>query len=128
MFECETAVSHILHIAIRSDWDAAIVAGDYRVSTLGKTLAEVGFIHCSTAAQVQGVAERYYRGLADLVLLTIEIGRLSSPMRFDPVGHETYPHIYGPLNLDAVVAVTPLVMDSDGRVQISLISDDASPA
>ena len=121
-------LSIIFHITTRSDWDAAVVTGDYRVSTLGKTLAEVGFIHCSTSAQVQGVADRVYRGRANLVLLSIEIGRLSSPVRFDPVGNETYPHIYGPLNLDAVVQVTSLVADSDGRIQVPRVSGDAPPA
>jgi uncharacterized protein (DUF952 family) len=121
-------LSLIFHIATGSDWDAAVEAGDYRVSTLGKTIAEVGFIHCSTAVQIQGVADRYYRGLANLVLLTIEADRLSSPLRFDPAGSETYPHIYGPLNLDAVIQLTPLVIDADGRVRIPPSLGDASSA
>jgi uncharacterized protein (DUF952 family) len=105
----------IFHIARRADWDAALAAGDYRVSTLGRTLAEVGFIHASTAAQAQAVADRYYRGVSDLALLTIETERLTSPLRLDRVGAEEYPHIYGPLNLDAVVEVTPLAQDADSR-------------
>ena len=111
-------MNRIFHIATQQDWDAAIEAGDYRVSTLGRTLAEVGFIHCSTAAQVQAVADRYYRGLTDLLLLTIETARLSSRMQLDPVGRETYPHIYGPLNLDAVVEITPLVTGADGAIEV----------
>jgi uncharacterized protein (DUF952 family) len=46
-------MSRIFHIAMKQDWDAALAAGDYRVSTLGRTLAKVGFIHCSTASQVE---------------------------------------------------------------------------
>src|SRR5262245_4460865 len=108
----------IFHIARRSDWDAAVAAGDYRISTLGQTLAEVGFIHASTVAQVQKVADRYYRGLLDLVLLTIEMERISSPVQWDPVGDETYPHIYGPLNLDAVIRTTTLELAPDGNHEI----------
>ena len=116
----------IFHIAIRSDWDAATAAGDYRVSTFGMSLADVGFIHCSTAVQVQVVADRYYWGLENLVLLSIDTDRLSSPLRFDPVGSEKFPHIYGPLNSDAVVQVTPLQTDSDGRIKVPSISASAS--
>jgi glutathione S-transferase len=115
-------MNHIFHIATQQDWDAAIEAGDYRVSTLRRTLAEVGFIHCSTAAQVQTVADRYYRGLMDLLLLTVETARLSSRMQLDPVGQEMYPHIYGPLNLDAVVDVTPLVTAPDGAIKVPDLS------
>jgi uncharacterized protein (DUF952 family) len=109
-------MSHIFHIATITDWDAARAAGDYRVSTLGQTLADVGFIHCSTAAQVQKVADRFYCGVEHLVLLTIETERLSALVRFDPIGSDSYPHIYGPLNLDAVIDVTPLVTEGGRNV------------
>ena len=77
--------------------------GEYRVSTRGATLDEVGFIHAATQEQVDGVQARYYADAGDLVLLTIDTDRLISPWRFDPVGEQEFPHIYGPLNLDAVV-------------------------
>ncbi len=77
--------------------------GEYRVSTRGATLDEVGFIHAATQEQVDGVQARYYADAGDLVLLTIDTDRLTSPWRFDPVGEQEFPHIYGPLNLDAVV-------------------------
>ncbi len=77
--------------------------GEYRISTRGATLEEVGFIHAATAEQVDGVRSRYYADAGELVLLTIDTDLLSSPWRFDPVGEESFPHVYGPLNLDAVV-------------------------
>ena len=49
----------IFHLALVSDWDAARAAGEYTVSTRGATVAEVGFVHCSTAAQWRGVRERF---------------------------------------------------------------------
>jgi glutathione S-transferase len=118
----ETEVSRIFHIATRQDWEAAVADGDYRVSTLGKTLAEVGFIHCSTAIQAQNVADRYYRGLTDLLLLTIDTERLSARVRLDQVGKETYPHIYGPLNLDAVVEITALATGPFGAIEVPDLS------
>jgi uncharacterized protein (DUF952 family) len=119
-------MSHIFHIAKITDWDAARAAGDYRVSTLGQMLAEVGFIHCSTASQVQKVADRVYCGVEHLVLLTIETELLSASVRFDPVNNDSYPHIYGPLNLDAVIDVTPLVTEANGHVKAPDLSSDSS--
>jgi uncharacterized protein (DUF952 family) len=101
----------ILHLARAVDWAAALEAGDYRVSTLGRTLDEEGFLHASRADQWEAVRERYYSGIDDaLVLLVIDPSRLVSPLRVEavPGTDETFPHIYGPLNLDAVVEVRPL--------------------
>ena len=97
----------IHHLALAADWRDAQTAGEYRVSTIGRTVDDEGFIHASSAEQVAGTFERYYTGHPDVLLLTIETHRLTSPWRFDPVGDTTYPHIYGPLNLDAVTDVRP---------------------
>ena len=100
----------IYHIAFRSDWEAAQSAGEYRVSTRGRTLEQQGFIHAATAGQVAGVVEAFYAGATDLVLLEIDPDRLTAPLRYDPVpgAAEPFPHIYGPLNTDAVVRVSEL--------------------
>ena len=96
----------IFHLALVSDWDAAVAAGDYRVSSLGVTLEQEGFIHASRADQWEGVKERYYGGVTEpLVLLVIDPAKLTAPLVVEevPGSGETFPHIYGPLNLDAVV-------------------------
>jgi uncharacterized protein (DUF952 family) len=86
-----------------------VESGTYATSTVGRTLEEEGFIHTSRRDQVQGVFDRYYAGLReDLVLLTIDPTRLESELRIDPVGDDTYPHVYGPINRRAVVEVAPL--------------------
>lgn len=113
----------ILHIARRATWDDAVAAGGYRQSTVDRTLDEEGFIHASTAAQVQGVADRYYQDVPDeLVLLVIDPDRLTSELRWDesPTHGEAFPHVYGPLNPDAVVEVRPLERDEDGRLTIEV--------
>ncbi|MEJ3747775.1 DUF952 domain-containing protein [Actinomycetes bacterium KLBMP 9797] len=98
----------IFHIAELADWQAAQAAGDYRVSTRGRTLAEEGFIHASRRDQVRATAEAFYAGAGPLVLLTIDPARLTSPVRDEEVAPgAVFPHIYGPVNLDAVVAVEP---------------------
>ncbi|MEO3744578.1 DUF952 domain-containing protein [Plantactinospora sp. B5E13] len=105
----------IFHIAEAADWTAAQASGDYRVSTRGRTLAEEGFVHAARRDQVLGVAEAFYADAGPLLLLGIDPTRLSAPVRDDEVAPGVvFPHIYGPINLDAVVAVTPLVRGADG--------------
>lgn len=100
----------IFHLALASAWTAAEAAGAYTVSTLGLDLADVGFIHCAQADQVAGVHERFYSEVTEqLLLLTIDTDRLTSPWQLDDVPGEPspFPHVYGPLNLDAVVSAEP---------------------
>src|SRR5438067_1757420 len=106
----------IFHIARASDWQSAQRAGAYALSTRDKTLHDVGFIHCSYAHQVAGVANAIYRGEPDLVLLVIDPALVSAPLRPEPgtPGGESFPHIYGALNLDAVVEVRPYSPLRDG--------------
>jgi uncharacterized protein (DUF952 family) len=99
----------IFHIAERSRWEAAKLAGSYAQSTLGQTLEAVGFLHASRADQWEDVRARYYSDVRQpLVLLVIDTDKLTSPWREEPVGDDTYPHILGPLNPSAVVEVRPL--------------------
>lgn len=99
----------IFHIATADDWAEAQRTGAYTTSTYGQSLEAVGFIHCSRADQWRAVRERFYADVTEpLVLLEIESDRLASPWREDTVGDETFPHIYGPLDVSAVVAVHPL--------------------
>jgi uncharacterized protein (DUF952 family) len=90
----------ILHITTRDAWADAQAAG--RLTT--PSLQSEGFIHCSTAAQVRPTADRIFAGSGELLLLEIDPRRLTAPLRWEratDVG-EDFPHIYGPLNLDAV--------------------------
>jgi glutathione S-transferase len=106
----------IFHIAEVADWEAAQAAGDYRISTRGRTLAEEGFIHASREDQVLEVANAFYVDAGPLLLLTIDPDRLTSPVCDDEVAPGvTFPHIYGPIDLDAVVGVSPLERGPDAR-------------
>jgi uncharacterized protein (DUF952 family) len=99
----------IYHIATTSDWERATTDGEYTTSTKGRTLAQQGFIHCSQEHQVAGVANAIFTGDRDLVLLVIDPTRLKARLQYDdvPGEPEPYPHLYGPLNADAVVEVRP---------------------
>ncbi|HEX6914033.1 MAG TPA: DUF952 domain-containing protein [Chitinophagaceae bacterium] len=96
----------IYHITTAAAWRQSLVAGYYEAPSL---ITE-GFIHCSTESQVSGVLERYFSGKTKLLKLVIDTERLSSPLKFElaPSVNEEFPHIYGRLNHDAVVAVVPI--------------------
>ncbi|MDB9495630.1 DUF952 domain-containing protein [Spirulina major CS-329] len=98
----------IFHITPRTAWNAAQAQGDYRPPSL----ATEGFIHASTLEQAIATANRFFVGQEDLVLLRIERDRLHAELKWEAVpDHGTFPHLYGPLNLDAVTAVYPLTAD-----------------
>ncbi len=111
----------ILHIARREEWEAAHASGDYRADTL---MTE-GFIHCSTPAQVLGPANEMFRGQAGLLLLVIDPARLAAELVYEDC-YETgqaFPHIYGPLNLDAVVRAVPFPPNGDGRFSLPRLDE-----
>ena len=114
--EGDLPVTRLFHIAVRSDWDEARLAGLYRVSTLGKSLEDEGFIHMSYPHQVKLVADAAYHGREDLVLLEIDPSRLGSSIVVEAVrgGEMEFPHLYGPLEVDAVVAVHEMSPSPDG--------------
>jgi uncharacterized protein (DUF952 family) len=114
----------ICHITKRDAWEAAQAEGEFR----SPEFDEVGFIHCSTPEQVMLVANAFFRGQADLVMLMIDPAKLRSQLRWEPP-HSTgrlpgfmhgsvYPHVYGPINLDSVARVVPLVPSDSGTFRM----------
>lgn len=109
----------LFHIALREDWDRARRAGEYRVSTIGHSLDEVGFVHASFAQQVAATAARHYAGVdAPLVLLVVDRSRLGAAVRVEPApgSDEVYPHVYGPVPVAAVTEAVELRRDAAGRL------------
>lgn len=95
----------LFHITESTPWQTAQTEGTYRPTSL----ATEGFIHLSQKDQVAWVANQFYRDQSGLLLLEIEPDRLQADLRYDNVpDHGTFPHLYGPLNLDAVVQVWSL--------------------
>ena len=94
----------IYHITTREAWTKASETGSY----VTPSLKEEGFIHCSELSQVEDIRSRFYAGVQDLVLLTIDTEKLRSQLIFEwsPSVQGTFPHIYGPINPDAVVDLT----------------------
>ena len=100
----------IFHLTTSEEWAAAQQEDHYVVSTRGRTLAQEGYLHCAEEHQVEEVRSRWFAGVAGLVLLEIETDLLLAPWRTEQIdgADEPFPHIYGPLNLDAVVHVAAL--------------------
>jgi len=113
----------IFHIAERKAWELAQAAGQY----VAESLANEGFIHCSTRAQVLETANRYYRGRSGLLLLCIDPAKLSSELTYEPAAvpagsdaviaprTEWFPHVYGPLQIDAIIDSFELQPDATGE-------------
>ncbi len=105
----------IFHITEQAAWQAAQANHTYRAPSLETE----GFIHCSKKSQVIATANRFYRGESGLVLLQIECDRLTADLRYDEVlDHGTFPHLYGPLSLEAVVAVYSFDSDAAGTFSL----------
>jgi uncharacterized protein (DUF952 family) len=74
-----------------------------------------GFVHCTDGVEeVAATANRYYSNVADLLVLTIDVGRLTSPVRYEDPGR-IYPHVYGPIERGAILQVQPMRRASDSR-------------
>lgn len=103
----------IYHICKRSAWDAAEAAGSYEGS---EDDLRDGFIHFSTGAQVKESAAKHRAGQTGLVLVTVDSGKLEEGLRWEESrGGDLFPHLYGPLPLEAVVKVRDLVLGPDGK-------------
>jgi uncharacterized protein (DUF952 family) len=107
----------ILHITTRGDWDEAARVKSYTPCSLETD----GFIHCSTVAQTLETANRFYHGQEDLVVLCIDEQRVGAVIKYegpacegDTRASSQFPHIYGPLDVDAVTRVVELPCRADG--------------
>ena len=100
-------------------WAIATVAETATAKNIGtyrsNTLDSEGFIHCSTIAQVIGSANRFFKDQTDLVILKIDIDRVTPEIRYEGAdANNLFPHIYGELNIDAVIGSIDLESNPDG--------------
>jgi uncharacterized protein (DUF952 family) len=107
----------ILHATTQKAWSAAQKSGQFAADSL----AGEGFIHCSKADQILRVADLFFTGQHGLVLLAIDPGLLNPELRWEPgvdLATELFPHVYGPINLDAVVNVLAFEPGPDGKFHL----------
>jgi uncharacterized protein (DUF952 family) len=96
-------MSLIYHITTLGEWEESKKKGQH----IAASYETEGFIHCSTKDQVEGVLHRYFKGSSSLVELTIDPEKLTSKLVYEPAPstNELFPHVYGPINCDAIIAV-----------------------
>ncbi len=95
----------IYHIVQATDWAWQEAKTDYKADSL-KT---EGFIHLSEKEQIAGVLSRYYQHVPDLLLLHVDADKLDHELKYEmATNDERFPHLYGPLNKDAIVTIERL--------------------
>jgi uncharacterized protein (DUF952 family) len=118
-------MSRIYHITSQNALLSSRQIGEYRTPSLDS----VGFIHFSSSQQVVGTANNFYSGQHGLVLLVVDTSKLDKDLRWEPAVHphpqsdsesnsQLFPHLYGPLNLDAVTEVLDFEPDSNGMFSL----------
>ena len=108
-----TSADDRIYILIAADdLEIARRAGTYRAASL----AVEGFIHASLRNQLARVANKYYSTASDLRLMHIDPARVAAEIRWEPAAGSMYPHIYGPLNMDAVVKTTAVARGENGEL------------
>ncbi len=107
-------MSIIFHITRSQQWEQAKQVQSYR----GDTLDSEGFIHCSTLPQVLKSAKKFFVGQTGLLLLWIDSDKVQAEIKYEYAAGENYPHIYGPLNVDAVLKVVEFEPGTDGKFEL----------
>ncbi len=112
----------IFHLVSSDDWKTYQNAGLYEPPSL----EEEGFIHCSNGEQVQRVANQQFKGQNDLMLIVIDVASLESEVKLELVeeAEEKFPHIKGPLNIDAIIDKIKLAPEEDGSFYIEFDSKE----
>ena len=109
-------VNEIIHICKKCAWEGAMERGTYAPESLNTD----GFIHFSSKAQVLHTANSWFSGERDLVLLNVDSQKLVADLRwerslYEPAIESLFPHLYGPLNLEAVIRAVDFLPDEDGN-------------
>lgn len=95
----------IFHICTNDSWKDQKDAREYR----HESLEIESFIHCSKKDQIKGVLERYFEGVNDLIILTIDSNKVNSGIKYEKaLNGEYFPHIFGPINKDAILSINKI--------------------
>ena len=103
----------IYKILSTQQWSEAVETGSFNGSSID--IAD-GFIHFSTASQVQETARKHFAGVSDLLLVAVPADALAHAIKWEPSrGGELFPHLYGPLPVTLATWVKPMLVDADGN-------------
>lgn len=99
-------MTNIYHLTTKRDWEQAKTLGEH----VAPSLKEEGFIHCCLEEQMPEILSKYYQDQSDVIALRIDTSRLESMLVYEwsPSLAQTFPHVYGPINIDSVTEVKAL--------------------
>lgn len=108
----------IYHVVSYDVWMSSARTND---EYLPPTFQQDGFIHCSTLDQIVSTTNAFHKGEKNLLLLEINSQTLRSPLKYDdsPSWNQLFPHIYGPLNTNAITAIRNFPPKSDGTFSLN---------
>lgn len=106
----------IFHITTKEDWSKQSGGNSFSAPSL----KDLGFIHCALKHQIIRVANSRLRGKTNLVLLGIEEDKLKSKLVYEDLSNlnEEHPHVYGPINIDAITQVIDFPPEGDGSFSL----------
>ena len=105
-------VDYIYHMCRKTAWQQALQSGEYVGSALD---LKDGFIHFSTAEQVERTAALHLSGISGLVLLKVPARSVADDLKWEHSRDGAlFPHLYRPLRCEEAVEVTELEVDADG--------------
>ena len=108
-------MSLIFHITQHQNWQQSQLNNSYQTDNLRST----GFIHCSTKKQLVQVTNRFFAGQTELILLCIDTELVQAPIKYEESEpNQFFPHIYGALNLDAVVKIMDWNVGQNGQFSV----------
>ncbi len=115
----------IYKLATEAQWEAALNAGQFEGAPVD---IEDGYIHFSTAAQVEETAHKYFRHIEKVLLLVVQVELLeeiAEPLKWEPARKgDLFPHLYAPLPLEAVIELFSLPLDAEGYHEIPPLPQD----
>lgn len=104
-------IEFIYHLLPEGEWTKVSGLMDYEPISL----KQEGFIHFSFPNQIDGVIKRYYQNVDSLIILKVDVSKIQSKLKIEEAPENgSFPHLFGKLNLDAVVGVYKIQIGSDG--------------
>jgi uncharacterized protein (DUF952 family) len=110
-------MTRIFHITTRAEWESQREQNSYSAASIESE----GFIHASRADQIADTANRIFAGRDDLIILVIDVDKLTSPLKVeDSYGRGSFPHVYGPITKDAILSTVDFTCSSDGTFTLPI--------
>jgi uncharacterized protein (DUF952 family) len=103
----------IFHLITTKHWEQISDKTDYAP----ESLSTEGFIHCSTAEQLITTANRFFSEENELVILHVDSNIVTATIKYESADNQLFPHIYGKLNMDAVIEVSKIIKNSSGEFE-----------